>query len=237
MTESDITSLTTCATEFLPIIFNDLSLLVIICYHPFWNDIAQHNTAIDCLLDILDYVAVNKSFPSALRILVVGDFNDLSKFSNTISSLTGLCPSVSFPTRGHSVLDQLFSNFNVDYLPPEKLSPIGRSDHCSFLWCPLMSRSNFRKVQVRQFNKSACANFYDVISRINWTEFFRNDISLEYIVVDFHDCVKYLFDLFFRVKTVRVRDFEPPWMSYALKILINDCDRAFSSKNQAKFLR
>ena len=137
LTESNITSLSECATEFLPIIFGHLSLLVIICYHPFWNNAAEHNAAIDCLLDILDYVAVSKSFSTAPRILVVGDFNDLSRYFDTISSLSGLCSAVSFPTSDDRILDQLFSNFNDLYSPPEKLSPIGRSDHCSILWGPV----------------------------------------------------------------------------------------------------
>jgi hypothetical protein len=47
----------------------------------------------------------------------------------------------------------------------------------------------------------------------------------------------YLLDTFFPFKTIRVRNFEPPWMHVSLKIMINDRDRAFSNKEHAKFLR
>ena len=180
---------------------------------------------------------MSKSFSTAPRILVVGDFNDLSKYFDTISSLSGLCSAVSFPTRGDRILDQLFSNFNDLYSPPEKLSPIGRSDHCSILWGPVLSRSKICKVQIRHFSKSACAKFYDAINKVNWNTFFNNELSLETVVGDFYNCVKYFFDLNFVLKTVRVREFEPPWMSYSLKLLINDCDRAFWKGNKARFVR
>ncbi|MEL7309624.1 MAG: hypothetical protein AAGK05_18395, partial [Pseudomonadota bacterium] len=87
------------------------------------------------------------------------------------------------------------------------------------------------------FSKSACAGFYETVNNVNWMNFFNDDMSLESIVVDFHECVKYLFDLYFRVKIIRVRDHEPPWMNHTLKILMNDCDRAFSTNNRAKFCR
>ena len=237
LTISEIPSLSSCETEFLPLIFRDLCLLVIICYHPFWNNLSQHNMAIDCIVNILDYVSVHESFSSHLKILVAGDFNDLSKLYDTISSETGLMSCVTFPTRENSVLDQFFSNFKKDYLTPSQLPPIGRSDHCTILWCPILKSSNFKKVKVRHFSKSACAAFYETVNNVNWVDFFRDDMSLESIVCDFQDCVKYLFDLYFRVKTVRIRDHEPPWMNHNLKILINDCDRAFSTNNRAKFCR
>jgi len=237
LTEQEVNSMGTCDTEFLPILFRELSLLVIVCYHPFWNNTVQHESAIECLVDIMDFTTANEDYPSSLRILLVGDFNDLSKYSDRISCDTGLSPSVTFHTRGNKTIDQLFSNFNAQYLSPVKLSPIDSSDHCSILWRPIVSGSKSRKIQVRQFSKSAFAGFCQAVGEVDWADFTRSDIPLKCIVDDFQDFLKFLYDLFFRLKTIRVRDHEPAWMNHSLKILINECDQAFSSGNSAKFLR
>ena len=89
-------SLNSCKTEFLPLFFNKLSLLVIGVYHPFWNAPRNHDDAINCITDIIDYVAVNLDFDSYLRVVLLGDFNDLRGYSKTISSVTQLKPHVTF---------------------------------------------------------------------------------------------------------------------------------------------
>ena len=67
-------------------------------YHPFWNNLEQHESAIDCIAEIKDYVAVHGSYESAMRV-ILGDFNDLKKYNDSITSETGSIPSVFFSTR------------------------------------------------------------------------------------------------------------------------------------------
>ena len=101
-----------CGTEFLPLFFHKFSLLVIGCYHPFWNDIVEHEAAIECISCIIDYAAVNLPYESFFRILLIGDFNDLYKSYDVISGAMNLKHIITFHTRNDKVLDQLFTNFH-----------------------------------------------------------------------------------------------------------------------------
>ena len=62
----------------------------------------------DCVIDIMDYAAVHDSYASTLRVLLVGDFNDLSKHFEMITNVTGLISIVTFPTREE---DKLLTSF------------------------------------------------------------------------------------------------------------------------------
>ena len=57
-------------------------------------------------------------------------------------------------------------------------------------------------------------------------------VSLFYFI-----SIRYLFDSFFPFTTIRMRQCEPPWMTIALKVLINDKDKAFRRKEHLKFHR
>lgn len=43
-------------TEFLPLFFKSLCLVVICMYHPFWNNHFHHEAAINCITDIIVHV-------------------------------------------------------------------------------------------------------------------------------------------------------------------------------------
>ncbi len=187
ITASEVCSMENCDSEFLPVFFSDLSLLAIICYHPFWNDNYQHEQAIECIVNIIDYAVLHETYKSNLRVLLVGDFNDLSKSYGKISDITGLRASVTFPTRGGKILDQLFSNFHSEYSAPLQLPPVGRSDHCSILWCPVINGPKFRKIQ---YSQSAREDFLEAMHGINWNDFFDEDSSLDSMIDQFQNCVK-----------------------------------------------
>ena len=56
-------------TEFLPMFFEQLSMLIIGVKHPFWNDPNNHNQAINCITDVIDHVVVHREFSSFLSAL------------------------------------------------------------------------------------------------------------------------------------------------------------------------
>ena len=68
-----------CKTEILPILFREYSLLMLAVYRPFWNNTQEHESAIDCITEIVDFVNSNEVFTSDLRIILCDDFNDLVK--------------------------------------------------------------------------------------------------------------------------------------------------------------
>jgi hypothetical protein len=237
ITSREVPLLANCKTEFLPLYFRCASLLVIACYHPFWDNAVEHEAAIECITSIIDYFVVNSSSNSFLRVSVLGDFNDLTNYYSHLSDVTQLNPVVTFPTRGTRILDQIFSNFCDKYYSPVKLAPVGRSDHCSILWRPVHHLPSVRKVRIRKMSKSARAGFLSAVNSVDWlsTSILQNSLNDSFLIL--HDTILYLLDLFFPFKTIRVRSDEPPWMTVSLKVLINDRDRAFANNQLSKFLR
>ena len=85
--------------------FRKFSLLIIGCYHLFWNDNVEHEAAIECISCIVDYAAVNLPYESYFRILLIGDFNDLHKYFDVISGSMNLKHIIAFHTRNDKTID------------------------------------------------------------------------------------------------------------------------------------
>ena len=49
--------------------------------------------------------------------------------------------------------------------------------------------------------------------------------------------LRYLYDMFFPLRTIRIRDDDKPWVKPSLKLLINARDRAYSENKQLKYIR
>ena len=217
--------------------FSHMSLLIIGVYHPFWDDPLSHDEAINCITDLIDYVVMNLDFDSRLRIVLLGDFNDLRYYYKTISHVTHLKSRVSFPTRGEHVLDQLFTNIE-NYEPPQKLPPVGRSDHCCIVWLPSHHVPvKFSKVKTRKIRKNNIESFRDAVCKYDWCGLVNDNGNIDESCHVFIQCLFQLFNAYFPLRTVRVRADEPPWMRLSLKILINDRDAAFKNKQKLKYLR
>ena len=65
--------------------------------------------------------------------MLMGDFNELTCNCDPIVSNLGLTQLISFPTRGNAILDKMFTNTPAVFEEPERLSPLGSSDHCCVL--------------------------------------------------------------------------------------------------------
>lgn len=235
---TQIPSLSVCNSEFLTIFFRQMSLLLIGLYHPFWNSPVEHEAAINAITDVIDHVMVNEQYFGKPRIVIFGDFNDLWKYYDEISMITQLRPLVSFATRCGKTLDQLFSNIS-DYMVPEMLPPIGRSDHVSILWKPRrkVASTSFVKIKVRKFSKSKMAGFSEIVTNTDWLSFINIYEDLHKALEAFNGCLLALYNQFFPERIVRLRSNEEPWMRMSLKILINDRDIAYKKKQTAKYLR
>lgn len=101
--------------------------MVIVIYHPHWNDAAANDEALTYITSVIDLILVK--FGANINIVLCGDFNGLRNNFHDISALTQLIPIVDSPTRGSRILDQIFSNFATNQ-KPVCLPPVGRSDHC-----------------------------------------------------------------------------------------------------------
>lgn len=147
-----------------------------------------------------------------MRIIVCGDFNDLRHQFSNISLLTGLTPIINFKTRGENTLDQVFVNFASDK-NPSCLPPFACSDHCVIYWSPVPpAKCSVTKKCVRKFSRANVARLKDSVSKINWLSFvqyYSTDKLNEYFS-DFVDAFNTLVDMHFPLRTIRVRDTEPP---------------------------
>ena len=208
---------------------------MIAVYHPFWNDNVADLEAITCIVELVDFAFI--MYGSNVRILLCGDFNDLRLRFPEISSLTRLSCVVNFPTRGDHVLDQIFVNFSMsDYA--HKYPPVGCSDHCVVFWSPSPPpKQTVSKKAVRKFTHAKLFNFRATVANTDWSSIVSSFDNLDDAVFHFISYLVTLFNHIFPIRTIRIRSSDPEWMKDSLKILIDDRDRAFRSKNWSKYFR
>ena len=221
-------------SEYMFLFFKELRMVLIVIYHPFWNNSEAHNEAISCLMSLVDFAYVE--FGSDIRIVLTGDFNDLRKQYVTLSTLLDLKPIVDFPTRKEHVLDQIFVNFARD-VKPLSIPPLGNSDHCVVFWPSSSYNRVIVKKKTRRFSRANLAKFSDYVSSTDWLSVVNSCDTVSSATSLFHKLLYELFCHCFPEKTVRFRPNEPSWMKCSLKLLINDRDRAFHKRHWFKYNR
>ena len=238
---SEIPSLSMCSSEILPIIFIGLPLLLICVYHPFWNAPSEDAACIDAIQAIIDHVSVTSIYdPDKLKTVLCGDFNGLHNRYDEISTLIQLPYIVNSPTRGSNVLDQIFTNVPCSSSPSTRiLPPLGKSDHSLILWSNNIpvKKCHSRKLVIRKVSHSGKAKFFSHISAVDWVALLETASDLNSCASLFLESLKRLLDICFPARSVRLRSSDPPWLKPALKILINDRDRAWTNGQRAKYLR
>ena len=229
-----VPSLSNVASEFLCVFINELFLVLLVIYHPFWNDVKADELAISCILDVIDFSFIK--FGPSCKFILCGDFNDLHKSYSQISHVSCLLPLVEFPTRKSNTLDQIFTNYRTG-VRPSSLPPIGRSDHCCVYWkpSPQVHTPAIKRV-VRKFTPSRFAKFSSKVANFDWSTVV-NVNDLESAFSFFTSALFSLYDFCFPLRTIRLRSCDPEWMDFSLKILIDDRDRAYHNKNWSKFYR
>ena len=234
LTHFDIPSLNDCGSEFLPIMLPNLLLIAI--YHPFWNCPKEHEAAISCLLDIIDFSLSSSLDSSDLRIVIIGDLNDLRHYTNDIEQLTRTKAIVDFPTRCKNVLDQFFTNID-NFVPPQRLSPVGKSDHALIMWTSKTKSSVCEKRTFRNITNYNKAKFCESIHQYDWLSLVSSVTSIDDAASLFQSCLLALFDLCFPKRTIRIRWSDPPWVKPSFKRLIDDRDRAYKKRKLTKYYR
>lgn len=231
---NDVPSMEDCNSELLPIVLPGILLLVV--YHPFWSNPSEHESCISCILDIVDFAFSSVLDPCSSKLIVCGDFNDLRHYYKDLSSLLVAEPIVHFPTRCDNTLDQIFTNFKTTS-KPQRLPPIGNSDHLSVMWRQNPESRFTTKVTVRQFSNKAKAMFQAAILDTDWLSLTESQPSLDDAASVFLSTLSDLYNHHFPNRTVRMRSNDPPWMKPSLKLLINRRDSAFSEGKNLKYHR
>jgi len=222
--------------EILPVYVFRLNLLVIAIYFPFWNNTSMYEFALDHLVNIVH--KTKRLFEEFdYNILVVGDLNDLRKVMDDFSQIFKLKNLVNFNTRGNNSLDCVYSshkNYSV-----EKLSPVGKSDHCLIKCSPLTQNSRkkkktffFKRIPDYSprnrafFDAEMCQVDFSIVSSIeNSAELnFQLDILLQKIQSLQNKC--------FPLKKVKCNYNNLPWVNDSIRLCISKRDRAYSKKNK-----
>ena len=129
-----VSTIDSCDSEILPVLFPSLELVLITVYHPFWNDSTRNIQTISTICDIIEHVFSLSTFePSSTKIIVCGDFNDLACQLEDLETVTGLSRIVFENTRGNRILDQILTNIKSENVPSVS-APFGRSDHAVVLY-------------------------------------------------------------------------------------------------------
>ena len=101
-------------------------------------------------------------------VTILGDFNHLD--CSSLERDLDMTQMVSFPTRHNSTLDKLFTNFPFLFKDPERLSPLGNSDHCCILFhsvCELPQQQKRTKT-FRPLRDSSVRSFGQWIVDQDW---------------------------------------------------------------------
>ncbi|MEL7307689.1 MAG: hypothetical protein AAGK05_07310 [Pseudomonadota bacterium] len=187
----NIPSLASTVSEFSIFVLPDISLLLVVLYHPVWNDSGEHERGLSCLLDIIDFVLTSHLDPCKARIVMCGDFI-------VQTQITGLKQIVNFPTRGKNTLDQIFTNISsvnsIRIFPP-----LGKSDHSCIFWSHdnVSLNRNVMKKTVRVMSKSNFCHFCSVILGIDWMKYVSSFSDLNEAFAEFQMALKFLLDFCF----------------------------------------
>ena len=189
ITASEIPSLSSCESEILTIQFTNTPLLIISVYHPFWNDCNRNDNCIAIITELIDYGMMTSSFDiTTMKLVVCGDFNGLQHNFSEIAHVTQLSAVVATPTRGSSVLDQIFVNFCHDHVP-KVLPPIGKSDHKVVFWNASRHavKPFVKKVLTRKVSAGRKHLFFQLVANIDWLNLIQSANDLDACVALFYD--------------------------------------------------
>ena len=102
-------------------------------------------------------------------LIICGDFNQ-AKITNLQDRQ--LLSVVKFPTRDKNTLDLIITNISGLYETPQRLPPIGKSDHVSILWSPrarwAMTPPVTTAVERRAMPDSSIRRFGQWITTYDW---------------------------------------------------------------------
>jgi hypothetical protein len=185
----------------------------------------------NCVLSILRAVDTLARKYACPGFLIVGDFNtvDTSVFNKY------LCYKqvVINPTRGHKILDKIFTNCSSYYASPAILPPIGKSDHNTVLLssdnCPReSSQAGYHTVKRRRLDYIAVNNIALDLVNYSWRNLYRLD-NPQLQTDLFYSVVSSIVNLHAPVLITRIKNNDKPWITNYFRHLIDRRDVAFKS--------
>ena len=143
---------------------------------------------------------------------------------------------VKQPTRGSAVLDLIVTNLHNLYSSPSVLAPLGSGDHSIVQWLPTSGnrhRVHAKPVKrlVRRYPRSGIDTFGRWITSHGWFSELGPNPTADELAVSFTTQLTEAIDRIFPLKTLRCHQSDKPWITPAIKLLIQDRQKAFHSRN------
>lgn len=213
--------------------FESINTLLICIYHPYWGKVKEHNIFLTLLQTFID-----QNLRPQERLIVTGDINDLRNSIDNFLLSNNLVQIVSFPTRGHSILDIICIPVSLCHLynKPDKFAPLGRSDHAVISLQPVIKAPTSTTKRIRDFSPKNRALFGELVNSVNWSEILTTVVSLDDSVELFENTLACLFDHCFPFKSVKISSRDPPWVNAEVKLLMKQKDHAYHRHNYAKYI-
>ena len=206
------------------------SIIVAVVYYP-------PGQSAECGIDMIEYLTRNLDRflcdrPSS-AIVIAGDFNKLN--------LTRLCnrfnlkKSVTAPTRGHNILDQILTNMRDMYNPTLHLPPLGRSDHQCLLFVPKQKvKAPVYSKRVRLLTPGNIGALSRKIILENWSDVYAVE-EIDEKVNAFTSVMLTIIDETVPERKVRMHPSDKPWMTSFIKAKIKARQRVFSRNDHIRY--
>lgn len=215
---------------------SSMNLYVGVIYYPPGSP--YHNEIIEHVCHTVDDI---RAVDISAIIMIMGDFNNLN-CTPFVDDL-GMTQLISFPTRGTSTLDKIFTNFPGLFMDPQRLSPLGNSDHCCILLPALceLPRVEGPTTRVRPIRDSSVRSFGQWMVTRNWDNLHDGlecdtaSASVDNFLAVLNDAYHLHFPM---VSSTRKYN-DKPWITHRIKVLLKQRQRAYSCGNMSewRFLR
>ena len=171
--------------------------------------------------------------------ILAGDFNRtfLPMIQSAVKSFN-LKPTVTFPTRGDRILDQIFMNLGNYFSDLIRLPPFGLSDHATdYIGSSARSalKPKHKIIKSRDKRTSKVNSVGRFLLEIPWWGLLSSDQSCEGKLSLLTEGINYGLDTIMPVRSITIHETDCPWVSTHLKQLIIHRQKAFSSGNQPLF--
>ena len=222
----------TCA-EILFTKIPSLRLLVCVAYIPPNLSSAEKLCITDFLQNAFDE---QLSLCPELQLIVTGDFNDFD--SSFLRSFFNMENRVTLPTRGDSLLDQIWisSALSSHYASCAEVGPpLGTSDHRT-IFLKTKSHSTVVSERIIKFRDYRSSNLAQFIERLSYADFssVTHESSVDIkcsafyqILEDAASCIP--------VDFIILSDRDKPWITPLLKLLINKRWNAYRCKDWPRY--
>ncbi|KAK1904684.1 Proteinase R [Dissostichus eleginoides] len=190
---------------------------------------ANASIALDHLQSLIN--KQQRSHPDGVHI-VAGDFNHAC-LKNVLPKFVQY---VRCTTRGKNTLDRVYSNLKHAYRAVP-LPHLGLSDHLSLLlipaYTPLRSKTKPVVKYIRTWPEGALSLLQDCFEHTVWDIFEQSNLEEHTEAVLSY--IKFCTDTVTVEKRIRVYPNQKPWMTTAVRSLLNSRDTAFRSGDAAQY--